>query len=88
MKTEGVIICYFCSQENNKNFLVCKKKMDTNPGILCSLEPLKQFLEHVVNLQFDEEPKYAKYISFFDEYVGSNREVKPIDISGALKVGF
>ncbi|XP_057518855.1 casein kinase 1-like protein HD16 [Amaranthus tricolor] len=72
--------------ENNKNFLVCKKKMDTNPGILCSLEPLKQFLEHVVNLQFDEEPKYAKYISFFDEYVGSNREVKPIDISGALKV--
>ncbi|XP_010690200.2 casein kinase 1-like protein HD16 [Beta vulgaris subsp. vulgaris] len=76
-------------QGDNKGFLVCKKKMATSPQVLCSLcpEPFKEFLEHVVNLKFDEDPDYSKYISLFDEIVGPNPDVRPINIDGAQKVG-
>lgn len=76
-------------QGDNKSFLVCKKKMAMSPERLCSLypEPFKQFLEHVVNLKFDEDPNYAEYISLFDDIVGPNPDVRPINIDGAQKVG-
>ncbi|TYG97918.1 hypothetical protein ES288_A10G076300v1 [Gossypium darwinii] len=75
-------------QGENKGFLVCKKKMSTSPEALCCFCPLpfKQFVEYVVNLKFDEEPNYAKYISLFDGIVGPNPDIRPINTEGALKL--
>ncbi|KAK9102325.1 hypothetical protein Sjap_019579 [Stephania japonica] len=72
-------------QGDNKGFLVCKKKMATSPETLCSFCPLpfRLFIEDVVNLKFDEEPDYAKYISLFDGIVGPNPDVRPINTDGA-----
>jgi len=39
-----------------------------------------------VNLKFDEEPNYAKYISLFDGIVGPNPDIRPINTEGAQKV--
>ncbi|XP_027344757.1 casein kinase 1-like protein HD16 [Abrus precatorius] len=75
-------------QGENKGFLVCKKKMGTSPENLCCFcpQPFKQFVEHVVNLKFDEEPNYAKYISLFDGIVGPNPDIRPINTEGAQKL--
>ncbi|XVE88824.1 hypothetical protein DITRI_Ditri19aG0099500 [Diplodiscus trichospermus] len=75
-------------QGENKGFLVCKKKMSTSPEALCCFCPMpfKQFVEYVVNLKFDEEPNYAKYISLFDGIVGPNPDIRPINTEGALKL--
>lgn len=77
-------------QGENKGFLVCKKKMATSPEALCSFSPspFREFIEHVVNLKFDEKPNYAKYISLFDGIVGPNPDVRPINTEGAQKVCF
>ncbi|PNY10863.1 casein kinase i isoform alpha [Trifolium pratense] len=76
-------------QGENKGFLVCKKKMSTSPENMCILcpAPFRQFIEYVVNLKFDEEPNYAKYISLFDGIVGPNPDIRPINTDGAQKVG-
>lgn len=62
--------------------------MSTSPETLCCFCPaaFKQFVEYVVNLKFDEEPNYAKYISLFDEIVGPNPDTRPINTDGAQKV--
>ncbi|KAJ6354482.1 hypothetical protein OIU77_005151 [Salix suchowensis] len=75
-------------QGENKGFLVCKKKMATSPETLCCFcpQPFRQFVEYVVNLKFDEEPNYAKYISLFDGIVGPNPDIRPINTDGALKL--
>ncbi|KAL0905555.1 hypothetical protein M5K25_023985 [Dendrobium thyrsiflorum] len=75
-------------QGENKGFLVCKKKMATAPIALCYFCPLpfRLFLEYVVNLKFDEEPNYAKYISLFDGIVGPNPEIRPLNTDGAQKL--
>eukprot|EP00268_Persea_americana_P032747 TRINITY_DN3229_c0_g1_i6.p1 TRINITY_DN3229_c0_g1~~TRINITY_DN3229_c0_g1_i6.p1 ORF type:complete len:704 (+),score=115.93 TRINITY_DN3229_c0_g1_i6:391-2502(+) len=75
-------------QGENKGFLVCKKKMATSPDVLCNCCPLpfKQFAEYVVNLKFDEEPNYAKYVSLFDGIVGPNPDIRPINTDGAQKL--
>ncbi|PPD82223.1 hypothetical protein GOBAR_DD20846 [Gossypium barbadense] len=72
----------------NKGFLVCKKKMATSPETLCCFcpAPFRQFVEHVVNLKFDEELNYAKYISLFDGIVGPNPDIRPINTDGAQKL--
>lgn len=77
-------------QGENKGFLVCKKKMATSPETLCCFcpQPFRQFVEYVVNLKFDEEPNYAKYISLFDGIVGPNPDIRPINTEGAQKVLF
>ncbi|KAK9999723.1 hypothetical protein SO802_019326 [Lithocarpus litseifolius] len=76
-------------QGDNKSFLVCKKKMATSPEMLCCFcpPPLKQFLEIVVNMKFDEEPNYAKLISLFESLIGPNPALRPINTEGAQKVG-
>ncbi|GKV21734.1 hypothetical protein SLEP1_g31688 [Rubroshorea leprosula] len=76
-------------QGDNKSFLVCKKKMATTPEVLCCFcpAPLKQFLEIVMNMKFDEEPNYAKLISLFDSLLSSNPTLRPINTDGAQKVG-
>ncbi|XP_040941538.1 casein kinase 1-like protein HD16 isoform X1 [Gossypium hirsutum] len=75
-------------QGENKGFLVCKKKMATSPETLCCFCPLpfRQFVEYVVNLKFDEEPNYARYISLFDGIVGPNPDIRPINTDGAQKL--
>ncbi|CAJ2674709.1 unnamed protein product [Trifolium pratense] len=75
-------------QGENKGFLVCKKKMSTSPENMCILcpAPFRQFIEYVVNLKFDEEPNYAKYISLFDGIVGPNPDIRPINTDGAQKL--
>ncbi|ONH99102.1 hypothetical protein PRUPE_6G011900 [Prunus persica] len=75
-------------QGDNKSFLVCKKKMATSPEMLCCFcpPPLRQFLEVVVNMKFDEEPNYSKLISLFESLIGSNPAVRPIKIDGAQKI--
>ncbi|KAJ0076027.1 hypothetical protein Patl1_33996 [Pistacia atlantica] len=75
-------------QGDNKGFLVCKKKMATSPEALCCFcpQPFRQFVEYVVNLKFDEEPNYTKYISLFDGIVGPNPDIRPINTEGAQKL--
>ncbi|XP_059460768.1 casein kinase 1-like protein HD16 isoform X1 [Corylus avellana] len=75
-------------QGENKGFLVSKKKMATSPETLCCFcpQPFRQFVEYVVNLKFDEEPNYAKYISLFDGIVGPNPDIRPINTDGAQKL--
>lgn len=76
-------------QGDNKSFLVSKKKMATSPEMLCCFcpPPLKQFLEIVVNMKFDEEPNYAKLITLFEGLIGPNPALRPISTDGAQKVG-
>ncbi|KAJ9559001.1 hypothetical protein OSB04_013615 [Centaurea solstitialis] len=76
-------------QGDNKSFLVCKKKMATSPELMCCFCPLpfQHFLEAVTNMKFDEEPNYAKLISFFDSLIEPVTSLRPIRIDGALKVG-
>lgn len=75
-------------QGENKGFYVCRKKMVTASETLCSLcpPPFRQLLDHVVNLKFDEEPNYAKYISIFDGVVGPNPFIRPVNTDGAQKL--
>uniref|UniRef100_A0A803NIH7 non-specific serine/threonine protein kinase n=1 Tax=Cannabis sativa TaxID=3483 RepID=A0A803NIH7_CANSA len=75
-------------QGDNKGFLVCKKKMATSPEALCCFcpQPFRHFVEYVVNLKFDEEPNYAKYISLFDGIIGPNPDIRPINTEGAQKL--
>ena len=79
----------FCTQGDNKSFLVCKKKMSTSPELMCCFcpPPFKLFLEAVTNMKFDEEPNYAKLISIFDTLIETCAISRPIRIDGALKVG-
>ncbi|EOY32394.1 Kinase family protein isoform 2 [Theobroma cacao] len=75
-------------QGDNKSFLVCKKKMATSPEMLCCFcpPPLRQFLEIVVNMKFDEEPNYSKLISLFEGLMGPNPAIRPINTDGAQKI--
>ena len=59
-------------QGDNKGFLVCKKKMATSAELLCRYTPhaFRLFAEAVVNLKFDEEPKYSAYASLFEPLCG------------------
>jgi serine/threonine protein kinase len=76
-------------QGDNKSFLVCKKKMSTSPEMMCCFCPpaFREFLDAVANMKFDEEPNYAKLISFFDDLIEPCTTLRPIRIDGALKVG-
>ncbi|XP_059457850.1 casein kinase 1-like protein HD16 [Corylus avellana] len=75
-------------QGENKGFLVCKKKMATSPETLCCFcpPPFRHFVEYVVNLRFDEEPNYARYISLFDGIICPNLDIRPINTEGAQKL--
>lgn len=62
--------------------------MATSPEMLCCFcpAPLRQFLEIVVNMKFDEEPNYSKLISLFEGLIGPNPAIRPINTDGAQKV--
>ena len=77
-------------QGDNKGFLVCKKKMATSADQMCKYSPpsFKQFTEYVMNLKYDEDPKYSWMISLFEPLCGSAL-ARPIKISDSAvaKVG-
>lgn len=75
-------------QGDNKGYLVCKKKMATSAEMLCRYTPpaFRQFTEGVVNLKFDEEPKYESYMKLFEPLCGPGPN-RPILTEGAAKVG-
>ncbi|KAF5822906.1 putative protein kinase CK1-CK1-Pl family [Helianthus annuus] len=75
-------------QGDNKSYLVCKKKMTTSTDALCEHcpAPLKQFLDVVVNMKFDEEPNYSKLISLFEDLLSPNPVIRPINTDGAQKI--
>jgi len=69
-------------------FLVCKKKMATSAEALCRYTPaaFRQYMEAVVNLKFDEEPKYAALAALFEPLCGAISR-RPISTEGAQKAG-
>ncbi|KAL3351072.1 hypothetical protein AABB24_019595 [Solanum stoloniferum] len=75
-------------QGDNKSFLVCKKKMATSPEMLCCFcpSPLREFLDIVINMKFDEEPNYSKLISLFGSLLGPDPAIRPINTDGAQKI--
>ncbi|CAN4110238.1 unnamed protein product [Withania somnifera] len=75
-------------QGDNKSFLVCKKKMATSPEMLCCFcpAPLREFLDIVINMKFDEEPNYSKLISLFGNLLGPDPVIRPINTDGAQKI--
>ncbi|CAN4114092.1 unnamed protein product [Withania somnifera] len=75
-------------QGDNKSFLVCKKKMATSPEMLCCFcpAPFREFLDTVINMKFDEEPKYSKLISLFGSLLGADPAIRPINTDGAQKI--
>lgn len=62
--------------------------MATPPDMLCVFcpAPLREFLETVVNLKFDEEPNYPRLISIFEGIIGADPAVRPLNTDGAQKV--
>ena len=71
-------------QGQNKGYWVCKKKMSTAAEMMCrhSHAAFREFTDSVVNLKFDDEPNYAKYISIFEPLVTCVE--RPIHIDTAL----
>ena len=45
-----------------------------------------QFTEAVVNLKFDEDPKYAAYVQLFESLCGPVAQ-RPIQLEAGTKVG-
>lgn len=78
----------FLLQGDNKGFLVCKKKMATSADLLCRYSPpaFRSFTEAVVNLKFDEEPKYNAYVTLFEPLCGPVLE-RPILLEDKTRVG-
>nr|GMD76765.1 casein kinase 1-like protein HD16 isoform X1 [Ipomoea batatas] len=50
-----------------------------------NVKPHDSFLR-LINMKFDEEPNYAKLISFFDTIIDPCTSLRPIRIDGDLKV--
>lgn len=75
-------------QGDNKGFLVCKKKMSTPAEVLCRYSPpvFRTFMETVVNLKFDEEPKYEALRALLEPLCGPSPN-RPINTDGASKAG-
>jgi len=78
-------------QGENKGYLVCKKKMATSAESLCRYSPpcFRQYMEAVINMKFDEEPKYAQLAGLFNDLITASPEL-PIDVKkgqAIMKVG-
>lgn len=74
-------------QGEDKGFQVCRKKMATSAETLCKYNAPEfcKFTEAVLEMKFDEEPKYAALIALFEPIlVGCVH--KPICVDLAIKV--
>ncbi|KAK2076960.1 Casein kinase 1-like protein hd16 [Prototheca wickerhamii] len=72
-------------QGENKGFLVCKKKMGTSAEVLCRYVPreFRVFTEYVINLRFDEEPRYAAMMALFEPLCGPPGPGRAVHSGGA-----
>ncbi|KAL9659487.1 hypothetical protein QQ045_024293 [Rhodiola kirilowii] len=86
----GFLVWQGFQGEEDEGFLTCKSKMQIPPEYLCFAcpQPFRHFLEHAVNLKFDEQPDYNKYVSFFDGIVAPNPDIRPSDPKAGLKLIF
>ncbi|KAI3793708.1 hypothetical protein L1987_36329 [Smallanthus sonchifolius] len=77
-------------QGDDKSFAICKTKMTTSPETLCCFcpYPVRNFLEIVVNMKFDEDPNYSKLTSLFEGLIDPNPAIRPINTDGAQKIMF
>ena len=68
-------------QGDNKGFQVCKRKMISSAEQLCSNHPdaFRKFTDFVLNMKFDEEPKYGTCIALFQPLLDGPAE-RPIII--------
>lgn len=60
-------------QGEDKGYQVCKKKMDTNAEMLCLKgwpSAFRVFMEAVLALKYDEDPKYEAYMALFRPLTG------------------
>ncbi|XP_048134119.1 casein kinase 1-like protein HD16 isoform X2 [Rhodamnia argentea] len=75
-------------QGEDMPFLVCKQKMATHPEVLWDTRtgPYLQLTLFVLNLKFNEEPNYARYISLFHEAIGQNPYIWPVHTDIAQKL--
>jgi len=64
----------------NKGYLVCKKKMSSSAEALTRGAPpaFRLFTESVINLKFDEEPKYAQFRRLFEPLCGPAGGARPV----------
>ncbi|XP_056166929.1 casein kinase 1-like protein HD16 [Syzygium oleosum] len=71
-----------------EDMLLCKKKMATPLEALCLScpPPFLQFAKFAVNLKFDEDPNYARYISLFHGIIGQNPYIWPVNADAARQV--
>lgn len=62
--------------------------METSPETLCCFcpAPLREFLDIVINMKFDEEPNYSKLISLFGSLLGPDPAIRPINTELAQKI--
>ncbi|KAG6414500.1 hypothetical protein SASPL_127302 [Salvia splendens] len=62
-----------------KAFWSAKRRWELlqKPFVVSVLHLLNSLLSLFVNLKFDEEPNYAKYISLFDGIIGPNPDIRP-----------
>ncbi|KAF8023215.1 hypothetical protein BT93_F0655 [Corymbia citriodora subsp. variegata] len=64
---------------------LCKIKMATSLEALCHScpPPFLQFAKFAVNLRFDEDPNYARYISLFCRIISQNPYIWPVNVGAA-----
>ena len=74
-------------QGEDKGFQVCRKKMATSAEVLCNYNPPEfcKFTEAVLEMKFDEDPKYAALIALFEPILAGCVH-KPICVDSAIKV--
>ncbi|KAF8023216.1 hypothetical protein BT93_F0656 [Corymbia citriodora subsp. variegata] len=70
-------------QADDTPMLLCSKKMTTPLEVLCDScpPPFLQFAEFAVNLRFDEDPNYERYISLFRDIIGQNPYIWPSSLA-------
>ncbi|DBB13465.1 hypothetical protein WJX82_005200 [Trebouxia sp. C0006] len=75
-------------QGEDKGFQVCRKKMATSAEVLCKYNAPEfcKFTEAVLEMKFDEDPKYAALIALFEPILAGCVH-KPICVDSAIKVG-
>eukprot|EP00889_Picochlorum_renovo_P001269 jgi/Picre1/28299/NNA_003705.t1 len=63
--------------------------MATSPDVLCrySPPPFRRFTEAVINLKFDDDPKYSSYMALFEPLCGPPGPSRPLMIDLENRVG-
>lgn len=84
-----VLTPFVGTQGEDKGFQVCRKKMATSAEVLCKYNAPEfcKFTEAVLEMKFDEDPKYAALIALFEPILAGCVH-KPICVDSAIKVRF